>query len=112
VVSDATGPDGRARRRARNVARCNACGTVVESMHPWDTVTCACGALTVSGGPERPWRSWNVVSGAGWTDLATDEDDRPQGGDAASRDDDEPGGDDDPGGDGEAGTDAGTGQAH
>src|SRR5438874_1240538 len=55
----------------RNVARCNACGSVVESTHPWDVATCSCGALTVSGGTARPHRAWNVSSGAGWSELQT-----------------------------------------
>lgn len=36
----------------RNRARCKKCGTVVESLHRHDFVTCACGAISVDGGTD------------------------------------------------------------
>lgn len=34
----------------RNSAKCRDCGTLVESTHRWDYVTCACGSIAVDGG--------------------------------------------------------------
>ena len=70
----------RKRKVTRNAARCDACGTVIESKHLWDAVTCACGALTVSGGTDRPRRQWDVTPGGGWTDLTEYEPDPPSDG--------------------------------
>ncbi|MHB1445441.1 MAG: DUF7695 domain-containing protein [Acidimicrobiales bacterium] len=49
--------------------RCDACGGVIESAHPWDTSGCACGRLSIGGGPRRPWLRWSATAGSGWTDL-------------------------------------------
>ena len=51
-------------------ARCDVCGDVVDSLHPWDVRTCACGRLTVSGGPKHRQVQWRAEPGTGWTDLA------------------------------------------
>jgi hypothetical protein len=50
----------------RNAARCDACGSVVESRHRWDFQTCRCGALSVDGGLDY---SRIVTSGLPWTSL-------------------------------------------
>jgi len=65
--------------------RCEACRTVVSTRHAWEAVTCACGALTVSGRPSKPRVSWVAQPGAGWSvaveePVAEDPDD-----DAAAR---------------------------
>jgi hypothetical protein len=51
------------------------CGSVIESVHPWDSVTCDCGRLSLSGGPERPQVYWKAEPGSSWTDLGGDIDD-------------------------------------
>lgn len=56
-------------------ARCDVCGDVVDSLHPWDVRTCACGRLTVSGGPKHRRVLWRAEPGAGWTDLAGEPED-------------------------------------
>ena len=53
----------------RRPARCDVCGDVVESRHPWDVQTCSCGRLTLSGGPKHRRVHWRAEPGAGWTDL-------------------------------------------
>lgn len=52
----------------RNAAKCEECGTVVESREPDERVTCECGKVTVYGGLEVIGRE---VSGLGTrvTDL-------------------------------------------
>lgn len=49
--------------------RCEACRTVVSTRHAWEAVTCACGALTVSGRPSKPRVSWVARPGAGWSEA-------------------------------------------
>lgn len=58
-------------------ARCDVCGDVVDSLHPWDVRTCACGRLTVGGGPKHRQVQWRAEPGAGWTDLADEPEDGP-----------------------------------
>ncbi|HLN15644.1 MAG TPA: hypothetical protein VK277_02715 [Acidimicrobiales bacterium] len=53
----------------RHRARCEACGAVVESTHLFESTTCACGRLSLSGGPARPRLSWRASPGAAWTYL-------------------------------------------
>lgn len=36
----------------RNAARCRKCGTVIESKHVHDFVSCECGAIFIDGGLE------------------------------------------------------------
>lgn len=50
-------------------ARCDVCGDVVETGHPWDVQTCSCGRLTLSGGPRHRQVRWRAEPGTGWTDL-------------------------------------------
>ena len=57
-------PHGPARR-----IRCESCFDVLQSRHPWDTVGCGCGSLTVSGPPWRPAISWLGHPGSGWSDV-------------------------------------------
>ena len=49
---EATVPDSPQERTriTRNAARCKKCGTVIESKHRHDFVSCACGAIFVDGG--------------------------------------------------------------
>ena len=54
--------------------RCEGCRAVLESLHAWDSVTCSCGSLTVSGPPNNPRISWAGIPGSGWSDV-TDLDD-------------------------------------
>jgi ribosomal protein S18 acetylase RimI-like enzyme len=51
-------------------ARCNVCGVIVHSDHPWHVSTCDCGLLSLSGGPELRRVSWRADPGASWTDLS------------------------------------------
>ena len=58
-------------------ARCDVCGDIVGSSHPWDVRTCSCGRLTVSGGPKHRRVQWSAEPGAGWTDLGDEPEDEP-----------------------------------
>jgi hypothetical protein len=49
--------------------RCEACLEVLSLRHHWDVATCRCGALLVSGRPQRPTVSWLSRRGGGWTEL-------------------------------------------
>lgn len=49
--------------------RCESCSEVLVTRHPWDTVGCSCGALTLSGRPWRPRVSWRGGAGGGWSDV-------------------------------------------
>lgn len=54
-----------------NAARCNLCGTTVESKHRHDFVTCACGNLSVDGGHDylkRCFRAWDAITELAVTD--------------------------------------------
>ena len=53
--------------------RCEACRSVVSTRHAWDTVTCACGSLTVSGRPTKPRVSWIARPGGGWSRAGDDD---------------------------------------
>ena len=59
-------------RILRNVARCNACGEVVESRHRHDFVSCACGETSVDGGREYLRR---VYGAKGYTEMSEHEGD-------------------------------------
>ncbi len=61
-------PDATTEAR-RRPARCDVCGDVIESRHPWDVQTCSCGRLTLSGGPKHRQVHWRAEPGTGWTDL-------------------------------------------
>jgi hypothetical protein len=50
-------------------ARCDVCGDVVDSLHPWDVQTCSCGRLMLSGGAKHRQVHWSAEPGTGWTDL-------------------------------------------
>jgi hypothetical protein len=63
-------PDEKPRKMLRHIARCDRCGTTIESMHPWDVVSCECGSLEISGGIFRPHVSWMASAGGGWSDLS------------------------------------------
>jgi len=52
--------------------RCERCFAVLRTRHPWDTVDCRCGALTLSGRPWRPHISCRVVPGGGWSQVAAE----------------------------------------
>lgn len=79
----------------RNRVACNRCGSIIESTHPWEAVTCACGDVTVSGGRQRPHRGLRANPGSGWSLIEDegeedgeqdDEDDGgPDGGDPSAR---------------------------
>ena len=56
----------------RHQARCHSCGGEVESRHPWDTQTCSCGRLSVSGGPQLRLVRWSVEPGSGWSAVEDD----------------------------------------
>lgn len=43
----------------RNSAKCNECGTDIESKTRWDFVSCPCNAIFVDGGREYLRRGWN-----------------------------------------------------
>lgn len=51
----------------RNVAKCNACGNVIESKDRHNFVTCPCGNLSVDGGHDYVRR---VYKSAGYTELS------------------------------------------
>jgi hypothetical protein len=75
-------------------ARCDVCGDVVATRHPWDVQACSCGRLTLSGGPKHRQVRWRAEPGTGWTDLdealdseAVTDDDNPE---ASDHDDAEP----------------------
>ncbi len=53
-------------RRAERV-RCARCLGVVATSHAWEVVTCACGAVTVSGLPWRLRVDWSASSPGGWS---------------------------------------------
>ena len=36
----------------KNIAKCRLCGSVIESLHQKDHVTCTCGEISVDGGDE------------------------------------------------------------
>jgi hypothetical protein len=59
--------------------RCESCGSVVSTTHPWDTVTCACGRLTVSGRPWQPTIAWLAAPGSGWSTANEDDGDAGDG---------------------------------
>jgi hypothetical protein len=73
VPDDAT-PEGGGATAAPVAIRCEACRSVVATQHSWDAVTCACGALTVSGRPTKPTVSWVARPGGGWSEHVVDED--------------------------------------
>lgn len=54
-------------RILRNVARCRACGDVVESTHRRHFVKCRCGELFVDGGTDYLRRGWGA---AGFDELS------------------------------------------
>lgn len=64
-------------RRAGRV-RCARCLGVVATSHAWEVVTCACGAVTVSGLPWRLRVEWSALSPGGWS-YAEDADPEPDG---------------------------------
>ena len=70
-MSDAEKP----RKMRRHIARCDRCGTTIESMHPWDVAICECGSLEISGGIFRPHVAWVASAGAAWSDLSEYEED-------------------------------------
>ena len=37
----------------RNIAKCKKCKSIIESLHSYDHVTCQCGEIGVSGGPDE-----------------------------------------------------------
>jgi hypothetical protein len=49
--------------------RCETCRSVVSTRHAWDSVTCACGSLTVSGRPTKPRVAWVARPGGGWSEA-------------------------------------------
>ena len=57
-------------RVTRNRARCKACGSVIESKHRHDYVTCSCGQIAVDGGLDYLKRVWDP--GEGKIDLGPD----------------------------------------
>lgn len=66
-----------ARRRDRpHRARCNVCGDVLESRHAWEDVSCSCGRLALSGGPDLRRVHWRADPGASWTDLSEEDEPR------------------------------------
>ena len=75
-----TAPAPGPRRPRRHRARCEVCGQVLESTHAFETVTCSCGRLSLSGGPELRRVSWVAEPGAAWTDLSDDADEADEAG--------------------------------
>jgi hypothetical protein len=55
---------------ARNVARCDDCGTEIESTHRHDFRTCPCGNLSVDGGHAYIRRLFRTEN---WTDLSIED---------------------------------------
>lgn len=51
----------------RNAARCDRCGTTIESVHRHDFRTCKCGDVSVDGGLDYARRVF--TEGASFTDL-------------------------------------------
>jgi hypothetical protein len=49
--------EGNFYRISRNVAECTLCGSIIESKHIHDFVTCSCGNLSVDGGRDYIKRS-------------------------------------------------------
>ncbi len=58
----------------RHRAQCSVCGDIIESVHPWDSVSCSCGRLSLHGGPQRPQVFWKAEPGSSWTDLSDEAD--------------------------------------
>lgn len=58
-------PGGRPQRRLR----CERCLEVVSTRHAWDSMTCRCGALTVTGPPWAPSVRWTSSPGGGWSEV-------------------------------------------
>jgi hypothetical protein len=66
--------------------RCTRCFGVVWTTHPWERVSCCCGAVTVSGTPWRPRIDWMAGPPGGWSfvDEAWDEDEDESNGDSGT----------------------------
>jgi hypothetical protein len=61
-------PEPRRSKPARRV-RCESCLEVLSLRHDWDVASCSCGALLVSGRPNRPTVTWLSRRGGGWIEL-------------------------------------------
>jgi len=46
---------------------------VLTLRHAWDTASCSCGALLLSGRPSQPAVHWLSRPGGGWTEIADDQ---------------------------------------
>lgn len=62
--ADDPAPDSLARR-----IRCELCLEVLHTRHAWDSVSCRCRSLTLSGPPGRPHVAWIGGPGGGWSDV-------------------------------------------
>lgn len=51
----------------KNRIKCNKCGTIIESVHRHDFVTCPCGACSVDGGKDYLRR---VGNDGDWEELS------------------------------------------
>jgi hypothetical protein len=49
--------------------RCESCLDVLTLRHAWDVATCSCGALMMSGRPNKPVVHWLSRPGGGWTEV-------------------------------------------
>ena len=49
--------------------RCEHCFEVLWTRHPWDSVTCRCGELSLTGLPWSPTVRWASAPGGGWVEL-------------------------------------------
>ena len=76
--------------------RCESCLAILSTRHPWDQVSCRCGALTASGPPWRPRVFWIGGADTGWSDVtdleatAAEDDAGPQPEGASAGDPDSP----------------------
>jgi hypothetical protein len=49
--------------------RCEHCLDVLWTRHPWDSATCSCGELSLTGSPWSPTVRWATAPGGGWSEL-------------------------------------------
>ena len=78
-MNEAGHPDGApgepptAGRRTPRRIRCDGCLDVLQTRTAWDSTSCRCGSLQLSGVPWRPQISWLGRPGTGWSDVTDDE---------------------------------------
>ncbi|HML00777.1 MAG TPA: hypothetical protein VK428_11350 [Acidimicrobiales bacterium] len=79
----ASGERPTARRRTPRKIRCEGCLDVLQTRTAWDSTSCRCGSLVLSGVPWRPQISWLGHPGTGWSDVTHDEPEPEEGAETA-----------------------------